>query len=205
MTDYFRLLASDFRVRAEDIFARAERVRDADIREKMRGIAVGYEKMAQRVEQHARDVDAVYRGSYAAQCRRRAVNPIPGWLGTWRHFRRFVAVARDVPWIRRVNPVPRATETGARVSILAPSRRSLRIPYATPFGFLTGGAVGVSPSRPEAASAVRTWRQPLHARRAPRRPSSPPSNPRRAPGYGWIAKAIGIGRASVDHVLQAAR
>src|SRR6266436_3810995 len=46
MTDYFRLLAGHFRARAEDIFARAERVRDADIREKMRGIAVGYEKMA---------------------------------------------------------------------------------------------------------------------------------------------------------------
>jgi hypothetical protein len=97
MTDYFRLLARDFRVRAEDIFARAERVRDADIREKMRGIAVGYEKMAQRVEQHARDVDAVYRGSYAAQCRRRAVNPIPGWLGTWRHFRRFVQLRATSP------------------------------------------------------------------------------------------------------------
>jgi hypothetical protein len=90
MTDNFRLLASDFRVRAEDIFARAERVRDADIREKMRGIAVGYEKMAQRVEQHACDVDAAYRRSYAARCRRRAVNPIPRWLGMWRHFRRFV-------------------------------------------------------------------------------------------------------------------
>src|SRR5258708_2480365 len=76
---------------------------------------------------------------------------------------------------------------------------------ALPFGFLTRGAVGVWPSRPEVASAVGTWRQPLHARRAPRRPSSPPSNPRRAPGYGWIAKAIGISRASVDHVLQAAR
>ena len=97
MTDYFRLLAGHFRARAEDIFARAERVRDADIREKMRGIAVGYEKMAQRVEQHARDVDAVYRGSYAAQCRRRAVNPIPGWLGTWRHFRRFVPLRATPP------------------------------------------------------------------------------------------------------------
>jgi hypothetical protein len=67
MTDNFRLLASDFRVRAEGIFALAESVRDADIREKMRGIAVGYDKMAQRVEQHADDVDAVYRGSYAAR------------------------------------------------------------------------------------------------------------------------------------------
>ncbi len=36
----------------------------------MRGIAVGYEKMAQRIEQHACDVDAVYRGAYAARCRR---------------------------------------------------------------------------------------------------------------------------------------
>jgi hypothetical protein len=97
MTDIFRLLASDFRARAEDIFARAERVRDADIREKMRGIAVGYEKMAQRVEQHARDVDAVYRGSYAARCRRRAVNPIPRWLGMWRHFRRFVQLRATSP------------------------------------------------------------------------------------------------------------
>jgi hypothetical protein len=97
MTDIFRLLASDFRARAEDIFARAERVRDADIREKMRGIAVGYEKMAQRVEQHARDVDAAYRGVYAARCRRRAVSPIPRSLGTWRHFRRFVQLRATSP------------------------------------------------------------------------------------------------------------
>jgi len=97
MTDNFRLLASNFRVRAEDIFARAERVRDADIRKKMRGIAVGYEKMAQRVEQHARDVDAAYRGSYSTRCRRRAVNPIPGWRGTWRHFRRFVQLRATSP------------------------------------------------------------------------------------------------------------
>jgi len=34
MTD---VLGSDFRVRAEGIFALAERVRDADIREKVRG------------------------------------------------------------------------------------------------------------------------------------------------------------------------
>jgi hypothetical protein len=97
MTDIFRLLASEFRVRAEDIFARAERVRDADIREKMRGIAVGYEKMAQRVEQHARDVDAMYQGSYAALCRRRAANPIPRWVGMWRHFRRFVQLRATSP------------------------------------------------------------------------------------------------------------
>ena len=97
MTDIFRLLAGDFRARAEDIFARAERVRDADIREKMRGIAVGYEKMAQRVEQHARDVDAMYQGSYAARCRRRAVSLIPRWLGMWRHFRRFVQLRATSP------------------------------------------------------------------------------------------------------------
>jgi hypothetical protein len=97
MTDIFRLFASDFRARAEDIFARAERVRDADIREKMHGIAVGYEKMAQRVEQHARDEDAAYCDSYAARCRRCAVNPIPRWPGMWRHFRRFVQLHATSP------------------------------------------------------------------------------------------------------------
>jgi hypothetical protein len=67
MTDNFRLLASDFRVRAEGIFALAERVRDADIREKIRGIAVGYENMAQRVEQYSCDLEAVYRGAHAVR------------------------------------------------------------------------------------------------------------------------------------------
>jgi hypothetical protein len=49
MTDN-RLLASRWRVLAEEIFARADRVHDADIQEKIRGIAAGYERLAQRVE-----------------------------------------------------------------------------------------------------------------------------------------------------------
>jgi hypothetical protein len=40
-------------------------------------------------------------------------------------------VARDVPWIRRVNPGPLCRRDWAGVSILAPSRRGLRIPYGT--------------------------------------------------------------------------
>jgi hypothetical protein len=113
MTDNFRLLASDFRVRAEDIFARAERVRDADIREKMRGIAVGYEKMAQRVEQHACDVDAAYRRSSAARCRSRA-EPYSQMAGNVASLSTVCAVARDVPWIRRVNPSPLCRRDWAR-------------------------------------------------------------------------------------------
>ena len=46
MTD----LANRWRVLAEEIFARADRVHDADIRDKIRRIAVGYERLAQRVE-----------------------------------------------------------------------------------------------------------------------------------------------------------
>jgi hypothetical protein len=51
MTDNFRLLASRWRVLAKDIFARADRVHDADIREKIRAIAAGYVRLAQRVEE----------------------------------------------------------------------------------------------------------------------------------------------------------
>jgi hypothetical protein len=50
MTDSSRLLASRFLALAEEIFARADRVHDADIREKIRAIAAGYERMAQLVE-----------------------------------------------------------------------------------------------------------------------------------------------------------
>jgi hypothetical protein len=46
MTD----LASRWRALAEEIFARADRVHDADIRDKIRRIAAGYERLAQRVE-----------------------------------------------------------------------------------------------------------------------------------------------------------
>jgi hypothetical protein len=50
MTDNSRLLASRLLALAEEIFARADRVHDADIREKIRAIAAGYERMAQLVE-----------------------------------------------------------------------------------------------------------------------------------------------------------
>src|SRR5258706_14916687 len=50
MTDNSRLLASRFLALAEEIFARADRVHDADIREKICAIAAGYERLAQLVE-----------------------------------------------------------------------------------------------------------------------------------------------------------
>ena len=50
MTDNSRLLASRLLALAEEIFARADRVHDADIREKICAIAAGYERLAQLVE-----------------------------------------------------------------------------------------------------------------------------------------------------------
>ena len=50
MTYNFRMLASRWRALAEETFARADRVHDADIREKLRGIAARYERLVQRVE-----------------------------------------------------------------------------------------------------------------------------------------------------------
>jgi len=179
MTDIFRLLASDFRVRAEDIFARAERVRDADIREKMRGIAVGYEKMAQRVEQHARDVDEVYARSYAARCRCRAANL---FLDGWERgvtFDVLCSCARPPldPTREPRSPVPPQLGPGFRSSLL----RAAACAYskALPFGDLPRGVIGVSPSRPEVASAVGRGGNCYTHRRDPRSPSSPPSNSRR--------------------------
>jgi hypothetical protein len=55
MTDNSRLLASRFLALAEEIFARADRVRDADIREKICAIAAGYERLAQLVEDESRE------------------------------------------------------------------------------------------------------------------------------------------------------
>jgi hypothetical protein len=49
------LLASDFRVRAVDILARAERTHDADARRMLRGVAAGYERLAQHIEQQSAD------------------------------------------------------------------------------------------------------------------------------------------------------
>src|SRR6266481_2802291 len=55
MTDNSRLLASRFLALAEEIFARADRVHDADIREKICAIAAGYERLAQLVEDESRE------------------------------------------------------------------------------------------------------------------------------------------------------
>ena len=64
MTDNSRSLASHYRAVTEEILERAGRVHDADIGHKIRGIAAGYERLAQRVEDqsvstmphpHARD------------------------------------------------------------------------------------------------------------------------------------------------------
>ena len=52
-------LAMELRARAEEMSGRAETFHDADIRQKLRGIAAGYEKLARRLEQHAGDVDKV--------------------------------------------------------------------------------------------------------------------------------------------------
>jgi hypothetical protein len=46
-------LAMELRARAEEMLARAETFHDADVRQKMRGIAAGYENLAQRLEQYA--------------------------------------------------------------------------------------------------------------------------------------------------------
>ena len=50
-------LAMELRARAEEMSARAETFHDADVRQKMRGIAAGYENMAQRLEQYASSKD----------------------------------------------------------------------------------------------------------------------------------------------------
>ena len=58
MTDEVLLsLAMEMRARAEEMSARAETFRDADVRQKMREIAAGYEELAQRLERHARNKD----------------------------------------------------------------------------------------------------------------------------------------------------
>ena len=50
-------LAADFQVRAVEILARAECMHDADARQMLRGIAAGYERLAQHIEQHYKAVD----------------------------------------------------------------------------------------------------------------------------------------------------
>ena len=46
-------LAMELRARAEELSARSEIFHDMDVRQKLCGIAADYEKMAQRLEQHA--------------------------------------------------------------------------------------------------------------------------------------------------------
>jgi hypothetical protein len=53
----FLSLARDFRVRAEEILTRAETMNDPETRQKMREVAAGYEKLAQRVEQQSGEAD----------------------------------------------------------------------------------------------------------------------------------------------------
>ena len=53
------LLAAALRARVEEVLAHAESMKDGDAQRKMRGIATTYEKLAQRLEQHAGDVDKV--------------------------------------------------------------------------------------------------------------------------------------------------
>jgi hypothetical protein len=50
-------LAMESLARAEELLARAETFRDSDVRQKLRGIAASYEKLAQRLEQYARFKD----------------------------------------------------------------------------------------------------------------------------------------------------
>jgi hypothetical protein len=44
-------LAHDLRVRAREVLAKAETMRDADARRKMHEVAAGYERLAQRLEE----------------------------------------------------------------------------------------------------------------------------------------------------------
>jgi hypothetical protein len=75
MTDNSRLLASRFLALAEEIFARADRVHDADIREKIRAIAAGYERLAQLVEDQPREGQG---GAPHARGRRLAPHSLAG-------------------------------------------------------------------------------------------------------------------------------
>jgi len=50
-------LAMELRARAEELSARAKTFHDVDVRQKMRGIAAGCEKLAQRLERQASSKD----------------------------------------------------------------------------------------------------------------------------------------------------
>jgi hypothetical protein len=51
------LLVRDLRARAEEIFTRAETFHNPEARQRLRTIAATYEKLAERLEGRARDVD----------------------------------------------------------------------------------------------------------------------------------------------------
>jgi len=50
-------LAAALRLRAEEVLAHAEEMKNAETQLKMRGVATTYEKLAQGLEQHAGDLD----------------------------------------------------------------------------------------------------------------------------------------------------
>ena len=57
MDQWLLSLVIDLRARAEEILVRADSFHDEEARQKMRRIAETYEKLAERLERHARDAD----------------------------------------------------------------------------------------------------------------------------------------------------
>jgi hypothetical protein len=50
-------LARSLRARAEEVLAKAETMKDASAKQKMRDVAASYKKLARSLEQHAHDLD----------------------------------------------------------------------------------------------------------------------------------------------------
>ena len=60
MPDYkLLLLAKDLRARAKEVLAQVESMKDANARQEMREIAADYERLAERLERHARYANKV--------------------------------------------------------------------------------------------------------------------------------------------------
>jgi len=51
------LLAGSLRARAEEVSVKAEAMKDAGAKQKMRNVAANYKTLAQNLEQHAHDLD----------------------------------------------------------------------------------------------------------------------------------------------------
>jgi len=51
------VLAGSLRARAEEVSAKAEAMKDAGAKQKMRDVAANYKTLAQNLEQHAYDLD----------------------------------------------------------------------------------------------------------------------------------------------------